>query len=366
MVDQGTAEYGEDLYNEALTYEKLRETWALRLLETDASFRDVAASFGIQHYQVAASAIGWLVEFSGNPSADLEYWRALASEPDWRAAFVSAFGLTVGEFFDQFDEYRAELSERFPRIRGKVVDLDGTPIPGVHLLASFGYAGEKSTSGITDEAGAFDLPVTDGEWSLWPGWAPGGGIFYGPFQYNSETGYANSCGVSPPIEIDGSDVSGIVIAIARQLLLQSEHPICNEGRPGYRMIRGALLDSEGERLTPQWTPPDQPNGYQYESSAVEVCVSEFTVLGDTVHGCTNFFDNRDGNFVFYVAEGKFELVVRGWEDIDEGWLTRGWHGPGGFTTNRERATLFEVVGADITGIEVRLPVGFRDLRLSVP
>ena len=95
-------------------------------------------------------------------------------------------------------------------------------------------------------------------------------------------------------------------------------------------------------------------------------MSEFTVLGDTVHGCTNFFDNRDGNFVFYVAEGKFELVVRGWEDIDEGWLTRGWHGPGGFTTNRERATLFEVVGADITGIEVRLPVGFRDLPSVVP
>ena len=98
------------------------------------------------------------------------------------------------------------------------------------------------------------------------------------------------------------------------------------------------------------------------------------ILGGTLHGCTNLWDNRDGDFAFYVAEGKFELTVRGWEDyvrypagyIDKGWLTRGWHGPGGFTTNRERATLFEVVGADITGIEVRLPVGFRDLPSVVP
>ena len=53
-------------------------------------------------------AVDWLVERAGEPAV-FEYYRALPSSTSVEAAFESAFGLTLEDFYEQFEAYRATL-----------------------------------------------------------------------------------------------------------------------------------------------------------------------------------------------------------------------------------------------------------------
>ena len=61
----------------------------------------------------------------------------------------------------------------------------------------------------------------------------------------------------------------------------------------------------------------------------------------------------DGAFDIRVPDGSFTLDV--YTDIDAGCTFVGRYGPGGFTTVRGDATRIEVGGANVTGIEMKLP-----------
>ena len=60
----------------------------------------------------------------------------------------------------------------------------------------------------------------------------------------------------------------------------------------------------------------------------------------------------DGVFDIPVPNGSFTLDVYA---VSGEWCFVGWYGPEGFTTVGEEATRAEVGGADVTGIEIRLP-----------
>ena len=354
-LTEGSATYGEGLHR-ARSNTKARLSWALASLNEPASFRDVAESFGIQHYEVAASAIDWLVEASGNPRSHLQYWRALTGEKDWRSAFTAAFGITADEFFDAFEEYRMELVRSLPSIRGMVVDLDGTPLAGVHVTASAPGNDGPGAYGVTNESGMFRIQVGEGEWlislgrvvSAHPG-APYRSIYY-DFRHNPETEYANSCGVLNFITVAGDGVSGIVVSIRPDLLTRIESPVCNEGRPGYRMLRGAVLAPDGTLLNAEWE--NNWRAFRYMSEQIDLC---FETDAGSVR-CVDSWGAQGDAFAIAVLDGgSYRLRVGG------AGVIRGWHGDGGFTTSSERATVFVVNGADSTGIEVRLPVGFLDL-----
>ncbi len=68
----------------------------------------------------------------------------------------------------------------------------------------------------------------------------------------------------------------------------------------------------------------------------------------------------DGRFDIVVSDGAFTIGIyvleaRAWRHI-------GWHGgETGFTTDREQARVIEVDGADVTGLEIRLPANPADL-----
>ena len=71
----------------------------------------------------------------------------------------------------------------------------------------------------------------------------------------------------------------------------------------------------------------------------------------------------DGTFDIRVPDGKFSLDVY----VDEGECSFvGWYGPGGFTTTRRHATRIEIDGADVTGIEIRLPDDRKELPYIKP
>ena len=61
----------------------------------------------------------------------------------------------------------------------------------------------------------------------------------------------------------------------------------------------------------------------------------------------------DGTFDLFVPDGSFTLDI--YADFDAGCTFVGWFGPGGFTTSREDAIRVEVNGADVSGVEIKLP-----------
>ena len=76
---------------------------------------------------------------------------------------------------------------------------------------------------------------------------------------------------------------------------------------------------------------------------------------------------QGGTFGLYVFNGMYTIKlyadVGSRRDVVVATPPRhiGWYGEGGFTTDRAQATVIEVDGADVTGIEIRLPANPADL-----
>ena len=74
---------------------------------TRESLRD-QASYSGPPPSLSYLAVDWLVERAGEPAV-FEYYRVLPSATSAAAAFESAFGLTLVEFYEQFEAYRETL-----------------------------------------------------------------------------------------------------------------------------------------------------------------------------------------------------------------------------------------------------------------
>ncbi len=74
---------------------------------TRESLRD-QASYSGPPPSLSYLAVDWLVERAGEPAV-FEYYRVLPSATSAAAAFESAFGLTIDEFYEQFEAYRETL-----------------------------------------------------------------------------------------------------------------------------------------------------------------------------------------------------------------------------------------------------------------
>ena len=100
-------------------------------------------------YRLGALAVDLLVERAGL-DAVVEYYRQMHQQPlesdrryavatDWPEAFRNAFGITVEDFYEEFEAWRGELSHEGPRydyyrgdrtLRGSLKDADGNPATG--------------------------------------------------------------------------------------------------------------------------------------------------------------------------------------------------------------------------------------------
>ena len=369
---EGTATYGEYLYGEARDRFDASSAWMFASLNELAKFEDVASPFGIVDYELAASAISWLVDASGNPHSHLEYWRTLASGKEWTAAFTSAFGLTVGEFFDAFEEYRTTTAEaQTHSFRGKVVDLEGNGLSGVHVdlgKIADDYGVGPGGYAVTDNTGAFEVRVPDGQYVLRLGRIPGSGhdgsgeevfgIFldfvYGPSGWAKTldaigeprvggqayySGYANVCGSGEEVLTIAGAVD-VEVKILPNLLHRAVAPPCNEGVPGYRVVQGRIFGPDGEP-------------YTRAADALDLIKVSAAIIRENT---TWPFEaaETDGTFRIAVPEGvPFVLQIKAVDNFYSKPI--GWYGESGFTTDPGEATWFEIGESDIGGIEVRLP-----------
>ena len=109
----GLEDYARSAYRAAARGWDLADTWAwyARVARiTGYSLRDVATSGDGPVGALGYLAVDWLVERAGEPAV-FEYYRLLPPLPSVDAAFEQAFGLTLEDFYDEFDEYHARLRQ---------------------------------------------------------------------------------------------------------------------------------------------------------------------------------------------------------------------------------------------------------------
>ena len=368
-IVEGTATYGEILYLEAHEREAY---WAYHELEGISArdrllqvvqfygatpFREVAESFRGEHgehYDLAAQAVGWLVDGAGNPRAHLDFWRSLTRTADWQEAFAAEFGITPEASMSSFDQYRRDIRASFPIISGVVTDLEGERLGGVQVTAAAYSATDVYyrilASSRTGADGAFTMQVPEGAYllNLWSrSELSGVGIYR--LGYNPKVGYANVCQYTTPVVVGEAGVANVFMAILPELLERSDRPVCNEGRPGFHLISGFIRDHEGNPIE---------DGH-YRSHRLFMHPEEAYTSGRIIGGAKIL----GGKFSVVVLDGQYVLAIGAEAELGAGvGGSRGWYGNGGgITTKKREVMVIDVNGGDVTGIEVFIPSGFLEL-----
>ncbi len=158
-------------------------------------------------YEVGFLAVELLVQLSSDASL-LRYYELLLQHDTWQVAFENAFGITVDEFYESFEEHRSGLLPTRHRIAGVVLGPVGEPIEGIGLWA---WQGEADNSGFdrTGPDGAFVISVPNGSFTL-DVYAGPGCSFVGWYDGDSITA---SLSVAVMVTIDGESVGGIQIRL---------------------------------------------------------------------------------------------------------------------------------------------------------
>ena len=277
-------------------------------------------------YSPGAIASEWLAQHAG-ANSHLRFWEMLRGSRTWEDAFSSAFGIAPEEFYEAFEEHLGDSLSELPvgRVAGVVLGPDGDALPGIGLTVQ---SAASVWLAATGRAGTFGLHVPNGKYTIQLHLAldttPRIAGWYG------EGGFATDRSRATVIEVDGADVSGIEIRLPAD---PADVPTVVIPR-----VQGTVLGPDGEPATGigLWLWGGSPDNSRFEGNS------------------------SDGTFDLNHQNGTFTLRVYSLEDGV--WRHIGWYGgEGGFTTDREQATVLEVDGAGVTGIEIRLPSDPADL-----
>ena len=236
-----------------------------------------------------------------------------------RATTIEIDGSDVGGIEVRLPATPANLPKaRPPRIQGTVVGPGGEPIEGIGVWLrgesdadhKLGRTAADGTFDIEHQSGAFRIKIHIWREALWHdiGWYGEGG-----FTANEEE--------ATRIEVGGEDVTGIQIRLPPR-------------------ISGTVLGPDGEPVA-----------------------GVFLWMRDQTTGDARFVRvSPDGTFDVLYGDGTFTLEVSAWEGEDA-WRRIGWYGgASGFTTEEAQAASIEVSGADVGGIEIRLPAAPAEVR----
>ncbi|MYH50742.1 MAG: hypothetical protein F4151_14770, partial [Gammaproteobacteria bacterium] len=353
-IVEGAAEYGSGFFVRDKYGTDTLQRWVGDSLAYEETFREIAADFRNEHYGVAALAIEWLVRHSGNPRSYLQYWDLLGSGASWDDAFTSAFGLARGTFFDSFEEYRAGLRSSATRIRGVVVDPDGSGISGADVAAKPRTPYDAALTTFSASDGTFEMLVPPDTYSLSLGrrFLRNGMLFLAfDLKYDATHGYATACGPGTTYTTRAGEVVEVVIRVLPDLLGRADEPPCNEGVPGYHVIESTVTGPTGEPVA-EFVPKT------YHGVQVKAIPFPYRVTGHRFDGVVQ----SRGISRAAVEDGRYLLeILYHFGFYGHQRRVVGWYGNGGFTTDRDEATVIEVAGAGVAGIEIRLPAAPEEL-----
>ena len=307
-----------DRYQELAVVRSANHSGTLRDLEGIANWADQRRSV----YGLGALATEWLIDKTGM-STYADYWRALPEHSTWEDAFASTFGITADDFHEAFEQHRAALLSdgAIGRIAGVVTGPGGTAVEGVRVRVGGEGVGEPWFV-ETPRDGTFELYLQEGTHAV-EIHVNEGGAWRHIGWYGGDDGFTADVGQRIALELDAGDIIDI------RVRLPADHDDLPEAR--IPSVRGTVLGPDGE--------PATGIGLWLWGSSTD----------DSRFGGSS----ADGTFDLDHQDGTFTLQIYAWEG--EGWRHIGWYGGAtGFTTDRAEATVIEVAGADVTGLEIRL------------
>ena len=185
-MTEGTAMWVEWLLPSdwrAVSYERDHKWKVDQAARTSVNLQSVEERNGQWQHQMGPLAIERLVELS-NEDAALEFYRQMhpqisgaerlwVQNPPWHEAFVAAFGISAGSFYDEFAAWRETLpapAQRYDyyqddvNLSGTLRNPDRSPAVRFILFAAplrgeF-VADDAQRVAIVDDAGAFSIGVT--------------------------------------------------------------------------------------------------------------------------------------------------------------------------------------------------------------
>ena len=192
-----------------------RDGAIVRTANFDGRLRDLDRYNALVGYSPGAIASELLTQLAGE-SSQVDFWRLLETSATWQDAFASAFGVSVDDFHEDFEEHRWNLLAQLPagQVQGTVLGPDGASLQGIGVLVGreVGREGAPDASfGRTDPDGAFDLHVLDGALTIRVYIQRAGWHHIG--WYSSEDGFTTDPAQATEIELDAADVTGIKIRL---------------------------------------------------------------------------------------------------------------------------------------------------------
>ncbi len=119
---------------------------------------------GSGSYILGMLAMIWLADRAGEPAL-VELLRQIGRGDEWDVAFSKTFGLSLDNFYRQFNEYHDALQSQNSWVSGRVTWHDGEPAVGLEVYVMYSD-GSGGYSGPTDERGEFSTAVPPGEYLI--------------------------------------------------------------------------------------------------------------------------------------------------------------------------------------------------------
>ncbi len=339
---EGAAEYVSARYRDAMNYKPYRDARqdavdsardyqtqpALAQLVNRDDFRELDAGYT---YAVSFLAAEWLAAHAGD-DALFAYMRQLSrAATNWDLAFEIAFGLTVEEFYEKFEEHAVEFEEPRPhRIGGTVVDDSGRPVPKLQLHA-VPWIGGWSLSAETDADGHFAIDVRAGSYRL-AVHSETNCIVYGSV---GQDGILGTWFAASPIDVGPENSGQLRIRLPGALSDLRGWSTCHEAE-GRQPIRGRVLTPDGQG------------------------VADVQVVACGDHSCGRSLTDERGAYSIDVAELPVLLLVGPDSFICQRWGARGANGE--LTTLRRQESVPRVQRLT-SDVDILLPAPPDELEL---
>ena len=151
------------------------------------------------YYTLGSLGVTWLWEHAGDDTV-VDFFRRMTRAQNWRDAFEGAFGLTINDFHEQFEAYRAEAAPLLPHL----TDDKAEP-----LLVFTGEVPQESEQAVREEFGNLDaffseqLGVVEADYT----------VFAGAEEASVAAAHERAFGDAPPEEFCGRHASGSVAVL---------------------------------------------------------------------------------------------------------------------------------------------------------
>ena len=233
---RGTLTYSEHLAKTVIPLSQTIEAPLLTQWTKGPFFPYVSAD-----YFLAQLGTEFLVDSAGEKSL-YDFFSLLTHRPAWHGAFAEAFGISIYEFSESFENYREVVAPRFRRVSGRVLGSGSKPVGGVlvdvytvdgnarsHVWKAQSRSGYDGGFSVVTPAGSVALevncPHSGGGW-----YAQDGGLSLDPQDI-------------APVVVGGADATGIVIELP-VTQAQADHVPCSFSAG----VLFTILGSDGERL----------------------------------------------------------------------------------------------------------------------